>query len=513
MKCTSLFWPILVGTYLLGSLAASLYALFGSWMQYAFGVPHYYNWDPDGYYLAAGIQFFDGPFAAWYGHPGLPLQFMIGAIAHIMYELLTDSNRLAYPAFVAQNQYEIILVTKTAITTCYLASFYFLFKVARVLLDELEARVAVVLFASTAIVLTYANKISPEPFLLLFVLIGLYCSIQAVAREQAWRACGVICMAGVATALAMLTKLTVTFLLPVYFVVWIAAYPRITAWRKMVLAAVFTSSCLVGLVLLGQKIDWVAFFSFWNAWSPIGFEALTGKSTELSHPFSSIAKVASITSATVAVNLDVGTLFSLQTKQGQFNLAELPLTLMGVIGIFMFLETRLDKRWITYSLILLMVVLAPVVFWRGASHYRVVHLALLSIFAAYGLGLFARRSNAAIGSVRRTWAFVCCLLVFVGPSAALAISLKTGDIHAYSKGWGSIYACLSDGRHDRIVTLINVGDSAFVPGRLLGWYFDFLDQKNPYSPHLAARFSITSSSRSLPEANGSRCLIDADKLY
>lgn len=513
MKRPTLFWPILVGTYLLGSLAASHYALFGSWMQYGFGVPHYYNWDPDGYYLAAGIQFFDGPFAAWYGHPGLPLQFMIGVIAKVMYALSADSNGLAYPVFVAQNQYEIILTTKTAITVCYLASFYFLFKVARLLLEEWEARIAVLLFASSAIVLTYANKISPEPFLLLFVLVALYFSIQAVAQEQAKRAYTLICISGVSAALAMLTKLAITVLLPVYFLIWISIYPRISVRRKAGLAACFTASCLAAGLLFGWKMDWANFFSFWSAWSPIEFDSLSGKADGGPNPLKMAARVVSIMSDAVVSYLDVSSFFSLRSKQGQFNVTEFPLVAIGILGIFALLKRQSHKRWVAYSQILLMACLAPVVIWKGASHYRVVHLALLSIFAAYALGEVARRFHTEFGDARRNSTIAVCLLALSGPGVALALSIKTSDIQSYSKGWDSIYACLRDERHGHRVTLINSGDSRFVPGRLLAWYFDFLDRDKSYSRELAAYFSNRSEAAVLRTPTDSECIVDVDRLY
>lgn len=513
MKRSELFWPIFVSTYLLGSLAVSHYALFGSWMQYAFGVPHYYNWDPDGYYLAAGIMFFDGPFAAWYGHPGLPLQFMIGSIAKGMHALSGDWNHLAYPAFVAQNQYEIILATKIAMTICHLVSFYFLFKLARILLEEWESKIAVILFATTAINLTYINKISPEPFLLLFVLAGSYFSIRAVAHADATRACGLICIAGISAALAMLTKLTVTFLLPVYYLLWILIYPRIHARRKVVLVACFIVSCLAGLFLVGKKINWGDFFSFWNAWSPIGFDALTGKTDEISNPLTSIAKIISIISEPITLYLGAGTLFSLKSFQGQFSLTELPLVVTGFISIFFFLKTRLDKRWVAYSLLLLMMILAPIVIWKGAAHYRVIHLAILSIFAAFGLGAIVRRCRAGTAGIRKRLILAVCLLSLSGPGVALAISKTVNDMESYSKGWDSIYACLRDARNGRMVTLVNSASNAFVPGRLLGWYFDFLEPDNPYSRELAAQFSRSSASLLRLKVTDLKCVIDVDQLY
>jgi hypothetical protein len=513
MKRTELFWPVLVSTYLLGSLAVSHYALFGSWMQSAFGVPHYYNWDPDGYYLAAGIMFFDGPFAAWYGHPGLPLQFMIGTIAKGMHALSGDWNHLAYPVFVAQNQYEIILATKVAMTICHLVSFYFLFKLARMLLEEWESKIAVILFATTAITLTYINKISPEPFLLLFVLAGSYFSIRAVAHADTTRACGLICIAGISAALAMLTKLTVTFLLPVHYLLWILIYPRIHARRKVALAACFIVSCLAGLFLVGRKINWGDFFSFWSAWSPIGFDALTGETDELSNPLTSIAKIISIISKTAILYLDAGTLFPPKNHQSQLILTELPLIVAGFVSILFLLKTRMEKRWVVYSLILIMLILAPVVIWKNASHYRFIHLAILSIFVAFGLGEIARRCRAGTGEIRRRLILAVCLLSLSGPGIALAISKTVNDMESYNKGWNSIYACLRNDRNGRMVTLVNNTNKAFLPGRLLGWYFDFLNPNNLYSRALETHFLYFSALSLRQDAADSECVIDVDKLY
>jgi len=47
------FWVLFPGVFLCISILVSYFGLFGSWTVSVFGVPYYYNWDPDGFYMRA----------------------------------------------------------------------------------------------------------------------------------------------------------------------------------------------------------------------------------------------------------------------------------------------------------------------------------------------------------------------------------------------------------------------------------------------------------------------------
>jgi hypothetical protein len=369
---------------LLLSLFISYKGLFGSWTVSAFGVPTYYFWDPDGYYLSAGITFFNDRYAGFIGHPGIPLMFCIQIITGILYSFafLFDPS-LDYAVFAAKNISFVILATKLFITACYLLSFYILFTISRIFLTKTFSQLAVIAFGTTCIILSYFNKISSEPLLLIFVFSSYWFMLKYVQNSLEWKGYAYLVLCSISVGLAILTKMMIALPVPLFILGYIFFHQSIKFANKIKASSVFLVFFTVVFIVCGSKVDWSNFVSFWFYYAPGSpkYEVSIGFFNNI------LLSAGKIPEYLVLIFFDFFSQRlwapSLNSFLGLFNIATLPFMFSALIGFFLYWRKYPDKGRNLGAILILLLFLTPQAFYRHGYHYYLIHLGDAALFVSY----------------------------------------------------------------------------------------------------------------------------------
>jgi len=465
-------WTLFSFVFIITSLVVSYFGLFGSWTVSVFGARHYCNWDPDGFYLGAGISFFDERYTDFVGHPGTTLMFLIHIIARGYYWFAgMFGNSLSYEIFTAKNISSIILLIKLAVTGTYLLSFSILYRISLVFVKKGVAFIAVLSFATTGIVLCYINKISPEPVMILFTLLSIFWCWKYIEQCKNYRGYIYIALSAFACTAALFSKILIVAPLFLFVLLYISFHKRLTLKKKIVGSVLFVILCGLSSLLIGWKVDWGAFFQFWSQYGPdsivhtkdyrwfVNFVQTTNNAfimllKELSEAFSFASWIPGI-----------------GNKKAQFNAAELPFILIALFGLFMYWKKHHEKRRQLAWMIIFLVMIAPPVLYKGAYHYFMIHLAFLAILFSYFICTAVDKLfKSTINNQKKILIAGIAILILHSFSIAIFIESKKSDIRAYMK-WGKPYydALNKIDYHERI-GLINVPYRAGIPGRLISYY-------------------------------------------
>jgi len=470
------FWPVLSFIYVSLSLLFSFNGLFGNWAISLFGVTYPVNWDPDGFYIGAGITFSESRYAGFVGHPGIPLIFCIHAISRLMHIASFFSGpAVDFAAFAAKNIFWIILAVKLFITCCYLASFYAVYSVARFYLTKTSSQIAIAAYATTGIVLYYFNKISPEPLLVFFVFFSLWAMFRYVGTH---RASGVsyayLILSASAAALALLTKIAIALPLPVFILGYILSHRMIAAGDKAKGAALFLVSFLTVLFLAGQKVDWTYFFNYWFNYAPGTPSYAVGRGVAANIVSAFMAAYENIFQFVLDLFVWEAWLPGRSSFRGHFNAAALPYLVCSVVGLAMYWKQNPDMRRRVLAILVLCIALAPLVMYRAAHHYYVIHLAVASFFAGYCVSSLAGRVSS---SRARTAAVALVSVLLVNSlSAAIFLRAKYADMREYARWWKPYFTALNEMRRKDRIAIVAVSDMTDIPGRIVSYY---VDQRSP----------------------------------
>lgn len=436
------FWVFLSMSLFAISAVCSHFGLSGPFTTKTFGVSYSAIWDPGGPYLASGTFLFRFDKAAFCGHPGLFLQTFAGLLGEGSYFIsrhLFDCPA-SYPRFLAKNCYWIILTAKLAMTACHLLWFYLLTRVcARFWTDHLATRVAVLACLTTFPVLYYLNIFSPEPVLIGLLLTALLLAWrwaddrQAGRTGRAWVWFGLCCLA---CAGACCSK----FMFGVPATVGISLYYLIESGtglgrgRRLLLPPIFLILAALLVIGLTPKVDWSGFFTHWRhytaglsdhpAWSPHPAvdDGLTARAAAMVR-----------SAATIMLPLLSPTHWlPARTPRGLLCAAEIayvPVAIVGIVLMFGRIEQNRRKLW---SILLVVIFIAPIVLYKDYYNYYILPLALASIPFAYALTAASRRilKPAVRPGVR--WAILAAAVGLIHlPSIVIIADAKRGDMQMH----------------------------------------------------------------------------------
>jgi hypothetical protein len=460
------FWQIFCSIYLLAALYYSYNGLFGSWTVSVLGVPYYYNWDPDGFYLGAGLTFFDERYVGFVGHPGIPLMLLIQFIARCAYGLaFLFNHQLVFEQFVAKNIFWIIFYVKVSIAACYLAAFAMFYAVSRFFLTKTFSQLAVLAFATTCINLYYFNKISPEPLLILFVFASFFTCLKFIQTQSRRVSYLFIIISAVTAALAALTKIMIAAALPVFVVSYICFFTKLKFTRRIIGGAVFILVFALTFFLLGRKVDWGYFISFWLQYTPA-----SGVSSGFGN--NGFQNIVVNLNKWIRILLELFSFKiwepSLSTQRGQFNVATLPFLFCSLIGYILYLFNNWQRRSALVALFVFFVMLLPSVLYRAAYNYYVMHLAVASIFVSYFVEVLLKK----IGLMLQLRFFLAAVLI-IGLnlfSFVIFFQAKSSDLYGYNKYWKEYFFALNRTAYGERIGLVSVGDKTEYPGRIISYY-------------------------------------------
>ena len=465
------FWVLFPGVFLCLSILVSYFGLFGSWIVSVFGVPYYYNWDPDGFYLGAGLTFFDERYV-WVGHPGIPLMFLIHSISKVFYWLgLLFGASVPIETFTAKNIFWIILVTKSAITIVHILSFCILYRISLIFLTKTASKIAILSYATSVIILYYMNKISPEPLLVLFVLLSIFWIWKYVENHHKYKGYIWLALSAFAGIAAVMTKIMIATPLVAFLPAYILLHQGISLKNKMSGTCLFLCFGAMFFILLGWKVDWYYFFQFWSQYAPSNPDSTGGV-----YPlFSFIQAISHIITNFLFIMADgLFSFFSisgLTSQKGQFNAAELPFMALSVVGFIQYWKDNPPKRRQMTWLLIFALITAPCVLYKGAYHYLVIHLAFAAIFFSYFIceSISKILKGTALSKNKFATAVIATLMIH-SLSIAIFVETKWSDIRNYMNNWQPYYIGLNTINHEERIGISNTRDKSEIPGRLISYY-------------------------------------------
>ena len=369
----------------------------GPWKNHVAGVTMWQNEDPGGFYVVSSL-FYVGidRYPAFVGHPGLPLQLMIGLLARAMYfvHCLTGKH-VPFLTYCAHHLRALFIMAGLLIAALHVVSFHALYAAAkRILNDAGTAFLAVLAYATLFPTLYFATRVSVEPLLVTFVLWTFLCLWKMRERldERATgNACWWAALAALAATAALFTKFHLSApLIPLALLqILVQRGSRAaTADRlrcrvpRLLPATSFVASTAIAILLFSLKFDWRSFFNIWFQWTP-GGKRFTATENLAGDYASNAPAMAKTTWAYFLKHCTSYTTFFGPTPQSLFTIAEGLFVILAVAGLVWFWRSRPEKRSMLFWPMLFGLSIAPVLAYRGLWHYFFLHLAFGSIFAAF----------------------------------------------------------------------------------------------------------------------------------
>lgn len=436
------FWIVLSVFLFAVSAFCSHFGLFGQFRTTTFGVSYSAIWDPGGPYLASGTLLYRTDKASFYGHPGLFLQTgaaLLGEGSYLIATRIFDCSA-SYPRFIAKNCYWFILVGKLIMTACHLLWLYLLSRIcARFWTDRLTTHVAILACLTTFPVLYYLNTISPEPILITWVLTALLLAWKWADDRQAgrsrrawaWFALSALACAGACCSKFMF-GVPATVAVSLYYV--IESKTALSRMRRVLLPPVFLILCALLVIALSQKVDWRAFFVHWRhytaglsdhpAWSPhpAADEGLVAKATAVLRSAATILRP----------TLSLSHWLPARSPHGLLCAAEIAFVPVALVGTFLMLRRLEENRREFWSILLVVICIAPIVIYKDYYNYYILPLALASIPFAYVLTTAFRSVLKTRVSRTLQWAILAAAVGVIHlPSIIIIADAKLGDIQMY----------------------------------------------------------------------------------
>lgn len=267
-----LFWPLLGALWMGLATWLAVRAPMGPWLNEIFGYTFWANADPEGCYVMAGTMFWTEAKAVFIGHPGLPLQGSLGllaAMAHAFHRL--SGGDLAYYEYCAVHLRTLFILGHILTALIHLASMGAIARLAASFGNRQTGRLAALIYGTSFPVLFYLNRIAPEPWMIL----GVAMAMESTLRSREARLEGNLrnyltqaAIAGLWCAFALLSKVHLTFALPLWLLAYLV-WPAQGSMRPT--HRLSWMSCLPFLLGLGSliaiaslKMDWGWFFASWK---------------------------------------------------------------------------------------------------------------------------------------------------------------------------------------------------------------------------------------------------------
>jgi hypothetical protein len=492
------FWVALCSACLIASACAVFSATWGNWRTHVLGTEYQFIWDPGGLYLGTALTFFDERFVApgtgCSGHPGLPLMFLLHALARALY-WLAGSAYTSFIDFAAANLHHLARAGRLMTTLLHLLSFYTVYLVARqVLGSRATALAGTAIYATNFLVLIYLANISVEPLLVSFTALTFLWSrssleLATVGRHRA--ACIRAALCAAACALAFYTKLLIVAPLvvvaPCYLLIEAALRGRGAGrrYRSYVAPIAIFAIVFAGLMLLGARmIDWNKFFGYWSQIGPVrsGLDLSAGTSGE-----SKLTLVVSLLSTfadRLTELIDPATWEIGFGKRDHAYIAELPVNVLAAIGLALLWWRRKQERRQLAWLVLFALSIAPMIAFKRMWHYYVLYYAAAGPLAAYALVCFYDKvlTRWRPGSRSAIYAAVTGLLLHY-LSFALAYDARSYDAEQYRR-WQPYYEAIDRLEPGQQIGLVRGPAPASIAGRIT----DYMPADHPIVRRFEGQF-------------------------
>lgn len=506
----ALFWA----AYTIGTIVAAVtlcrQGLFTHWHPIA--DPKNFTWDPEGYYLGAGISLFFRPLIKIEDvclHPGLPLVFLIQGVARLLHGVaLLFGDTSEFYEYTAQHFRLFVSGVTVAMAFVHLLAAYTVYRVAMRLTDRFIVGVAAV-FAYTTSICVFARFIhyNPERFTTIFNLLAVLWAVnyaESALRGNYKRAYAWIFLSGLAVMGAFVSKfycaMHMLALIPFLVLVWRRDGDRtstIPVRTRLVAIALFGAAVAACFWLASLKMSWEEFFQAWFHFAPgtptyesgqnwiLNFVSKSG--AFVIHGFQSLAKQSK--------------LWLPGTPGNWFTPVELNFLIFGTIGYFVYLYVKPEKRRLAGALGLAVVLAYPTTTYAGCYPY--VQFAI-GIFAAFFAFLAVFVQDKALGK-RLPDALKCIVaLALVGcvhyGAVRATVRVLDSQLRQYRSIWAAYYDAMEYAAPDGRIALRNAHDITHIVGTVDWWSYT----GSPFSTALRDRFVVLSGKESAEDLYGAR---------
>ncbi len=413
----------------------------GAWTNFVVGVEFWQNTDPGGPYVASSLYFFrSGTYPPFPGHPGLTLQLPIAIFARVVYAVAHATGTTApYLLFWAKNLRCLFIFAGYMIAAWHIISFHALYALARRFVDARAAFLGVLAYATVFFTLYFCTRLSGEPIIVsmfLFVTLSLWNANDALAQARRGRAFAWIALAAICTGCAFFTKIQLGGLLPAFGLLQLLVQrqqnPRPLRRRlraRLVPAGWYVVVAAATLFLWNLKMDWISFFKLWFFYTPGQKDSQAVNQLLRNHSYTQIVQTYWHDASNMLVGFfqsswhNTGLFFSPRTPQGLFALSEAIFLPACLLGLAIYWRTHTDKRRQLFWPLLYLVVLIPLLAYRGLWHYSCMHLAIGSVFFGFLLNRLLRPPRLRYG--------ILAVVLMHALSIGLVAQGKLFDIHIY----------------------------------------------------------------------------------
>ncbi|MDD5492391.1 MAG: hypothetical protein PHV60_06910 [bacterium] len=434
------------------------FSLFGNWLVRSLGVEYTANWDPDGMYLASGLAFFDHKYVSYVGHPGISLMFLIQITARLMYWVYgIFHNNGSFAAYAATHIFWILFTIRMVMVSLFILAFYVLYKMSLVFLSRALSQIAVLVYASSFIILYYLNKISPEPILVISVLLTIYWSWRYLLNADNNKGYFFLFLTAVATAIALATKILIVAPLAVFIPVFILSRGELKPKKRILDVILYIFILFLVFAGLVPKVDWKYFIGFWLDYGPTGGRTSKGIIDVMTSALNGLAPRLWLP--------------NLKDWKGLQNLVMWPFMILGIAGLCQYWRNNESKRNTIKWILIFLLMITPPVIYKAAYHYLVIHLAIAAIFAGYWIGTNVNSRMKGFSSQTKTWVAVSTVLVVNSLGLIMYADIKINESRDYNRWWKPNYKAINRLQPGQRIGLIMNTYRDDIPSRLMSYYY------------------------------------------
>jgi hypothetical protein len=469
----------------------------GGWKNEVFGTSLWWNGDPGVGYLVGSLYTFTGERRAFVGHPGAPIQTVVGVFAkliHLIYQMGGGSENLYQ--FWARHMRWLFVLGGIIISIVHVISFHVIFAMARRLVnDGWVALLAVVAYATAFPVLHYSTRVSPEPLLVIafgLTMIALWKvqeRLDSGRKREAYRWAAV---AGITSACAVYVKIHMGALLPVFACmqlllqggegerVWARMRGRLGLLGVLMGAGVVTA--LLGII----KVDWPWFFQWWQKYAP-GHHHARGAAA--------VTNVSALEGFFITMSDNAGKFLPRMTQEGVFGVVEGGFVIAALVAVIWFWKKYGEKREMIVWPLLYCALITPLILYRGLWHYTFLHLMVGVVPLAMLIKELTTRWISRPGM--RVAAAVGLVLLMHSVSIVFFVHSRIFDIRKYGNSVRAYHSALRQLEPGERMAVI--APNGIPPRLLYGYWPDWISNANEFKESLSALIVVVKTQEELTE--------------
>jgi hypothetical protein len=413
-----------IGFILLGILL-SIFCQYGNYWRNILGQFRSLSFDPGGWYLTSGAYFFRVRTPYFWGHPGLVLQLIIGAIIEAVYFIFHQWVDVPYSYFIVKNYPVFISGISIVMSLVHILVFFMIYKISQLIFNNpTYSMIAVLAYGTTSTVYFDINNISPDEICTFFVLFTIYMILLANETKGTEKTVArYMILAAFAATTSIFSK--AAYGLPVFTAICIyllfIKYPvlNLKVTSRMKIIVIFGLTSIITAALWSIKVDYAYFINYWTniAVSRTSSNFWGSSGISLNHPN----------------NVDV------------FLLGEFSFFLISLLGFAGMISSKhLGDNHKYYLLLLTFLFSIPMaVIKQGAPHYLFIMCATGAIVFSYQIRkIFTQFLSSSLSEKQKSVIGLIIILVIHFPSIYMISTSHIQSVRLFRQTNRPIYSAI-----------------------------------------------------------------------